>query len=102
MKTFSEESSLHGVKYIFSSNKLKISQIFWSIALILSFFGFSFYIYSAYQKWQFVSIIEKLKVLLEDSKKKSIFTLFKTKNFILCFIPKLVLLANLEKCLICF
>lgn len=55
MTNFGQESSIHGVKYIFSSSNHKILRAFWSLALITSFCGFSYYISLAYIKWQIVS-----------------------------------------------
>jgi hypothetical protein len=55
MQKFGEQSSIHGVKYVFAGENLKFTRTIWSFAFILSFSGFSFYIYSAYTKWQVVS-----------------------------------------------
>lgn len=60
MGNFSNETSIHGVKYILSPDTQKVLRIFWSVALFVSFCGFSYYFYTAYTKWQFVSKKQKL------------------------------------------
>lgn len=50
MSSFSSESSIHAVKYIFSSHLC--TRVSFTIAFISSLLGLSYYIYSAFIKWQ--------------------------------------------------
>lgn len=47
MPSFASESSIHGIKFIFTSSHSKLSRFFWFLAFICSFSGFCYYIYGA-------------------------------------------------------
>lgn len=64
MKNFSEKSSIHGIQFIFNPQYTKIVRAFWILAFVSSFCGFTFYIHSAYVKWQLVRLKEtQIKII---------------------------------------
>lgn len=50
MLSFSSNSTIHGINFIFNKSQSRISRIFWSVALTCSFLGFCYYIYEATNK----------------------------------------------------
>jgi hypothetical protein len=50
---YASASSIHGVKYVLSNHRNTSTRIFWSIAILLSICGFSYYIYFAYIKFMY-------------------------------------------------
>lgn len=51
MSSFSSESSIHGIHFIFTSSHSIVTRVFWSVALIFSFCGFFYYLNMAHTKW---------------------------------------------------
>lgn len=46
----STESSIHGIRYIFTSTHSKFTRIFWTFSFLLSICGFCFYLHTSYVK----------------------------------------------------
>lgn len=51
MVSFTSESTIHGVTYIFGENRSIFVRIFWICLFILSIFGLFYYIHGSYIKW---------------------------------------------------
>lgn len=49
---FAEESSIHGIKYIFSENYSKSARVFFCCSILGTLCGFSYYMYSAFIKFK--------------------------------------------------
>lgn len=54
LNNFASDSSIHGIKFIFSEDHNKYGKIFFTILLLASICGFSFYIINAYSRWQII------------------------------------------------
>jgi Amiloride-sensitive sodium channel len=51
LNEFAEASSVHGIKYILSQNRIKSTRIFWTIAIFFSACGLGYYVYTGYHKF---------------------------------------------------